>query len=105
MCLVNISQTAVSRILVAGCHLERMPAILVVGGLLNCFTEALHATAELENHLGMSEKTLAEFVIELASGKTSAKDFQKALTSNQAEMPESLVHTIWNVIQRLTQVW
>lgn len=60
--------------------------------------------AELENHLGISEKTLAEFIIELAKGKSSVKEFQQALISNHAEMPESLVQTIWNVIQRLTQV-
>lgn len=60
--------------------------------------------AELENHLGISEKTLAEFIIELASGKASQREFQKALIANHAEMPDSLVQTIWNVIQRLTQV-
>ncbi|DBA76854.1 TPA: hypothetical protein ACH3X2_008868 [Trebouxia sp. C0005] len=60
-------------------------------------------TTELENHLGISEKAMAEFIIELATGKSSIKEFQKALASNGAEMPESLVHTIWNVIQRLTQ--
>jgi len=64
----------------------------------------LHNNAELENHLGISEKAMAEFIIELATGKSSIKEFQKALASNGAEMPESLVHTIWNVIQRLTQV-
>jgi len=64
----------------------------------------LHNIAELENHLGISEKAMAEFIIELATGKSSIKEFQKALASNGAEMPESLVHTIWNVIQRLTQV-
>ena len=47
---------------------------------------------------------MAEFIIELATDKSSIKEFQKALASNGAEMPESLVHTIWNVIQRLTQV-
>ena len=60
--------------------------------------------AELENHLGISEKTLAEFIIELASGQSSQREFQKALIANHAEMPDSLVQTIWNVIQRLTQV-
>lgn len=63
-----------------------------------------YATAELESHLGISEKTLAEFIIELATGKKSIKEFKQALAQNGAEMPESLVQTIWNVIQRLTQV-
>ncbi|KAL3151919.1 hypothetical protein ABBQ32_001049 [Trebouxia sp. C0010 RCD-2024] len=60
-------------------------------------------TTELENHLGISEKTLAEFIIELAIGKASQREFQKALIANHAEMPDSLVQTIWNVIQRMTQ--
>ena len=64
----------------------------------------MSAPAELESHLGISEKTLAEFIIELASGKRSLKDFKQALASNGAEMPDSLVQTIWNVIQRLSQV-
>ena len=68
------------------------------------FDDAVDDSAELENHLGISEKTLAEFIINLASGTNSVKEFQKALVSNKAEMPESLVQTLWNVIQRLTQV-
>ena len=67
-------------------------------------SDTAYRCVELENHLGISEKTLAEFVIHLAEGKASMKEFQKALVINDAEMPESLVHTIWNVIQRLTQV-
>lgn len=31
--------------------------------------------AELENHLGISEKTLAEFILELSKDKTSVKQF------------------------------
>lgn len=59
--------------------------------------------AELESHLGISEKTLAEFIIELASGKKSVREFKQELAQNNAEWPDSLVQTIWNVIQRLTQ--
>lgn len=31
--------------------------------------------AELENNLGISEKTLAEFIVELSKDKTSVKQF------------------------------
>jgi hypothetical protein len=55
----------------------------------------------LENNLGISEKTLAEFIIELAKGNKNVKDFRKALDENGAEMPESLVETLWNIIERL----
>jgi hypothetical protein len=36
----------------------------------NCVT-----CAELENHLGIADKTLAEFVIELASGRKTSKEY------------------------------
>jgi len=35
--------------------------------------------AELENHLGISEKTLAEFIVELSKDKTSAKQFGQVI--------------------------
>ena len=75
-----------------------------VNGVLVVKQQQRCVTAELESHLGISEKTLAEFIIELAAGKKSIKEFKQALAQNGAEMPESLVQTIWNVIQRLTQV-
>ncbi|KAK9801965.1 hypothetical protein WJX73_002689 [Symbiochloris irregularis] len=58
-------------------------------------------TTELENNIGISEKTLAEFIIKLSEGKKSVKEFQKTLLQNGAEMPDSLVNTLWNIIQRL----
>eukprot|EP01036_Dinobryon_divergens_P045669 gene45669-61050_t len=38
--------------------------------------------AELDNHLGFSDKTLAEFIIHLASVHKDPKFFVKALTEN-----------------------
>ncbi|KAK9841672.1 hypothetical protein WJX74_009878 [Apatococcus lobatus] len=58
-------------------------------------------TTELEVHLGLSEKTLSEFIIDLSKGKRSVKEFQSSLNKNGAELPASLVETIWNIIQRL----
>lgn len=57
--------------------------------------------AELEVHLGLSEKTLSEFIIDLSKGKRNVKEFQSSLNKNGAELPASLVETIWNIIQRL----
>lgn len=57
--------------------------------------------AELENHLGIADKTLAEFIIDLSKGKESARDFKKQLDSNGADMPQSLVETLFNLIKRL----
>ena len=33
------------------------------------------ASAELENNIGISEKTLAEFIVKLSEGKRSVKEF------------------------------
>ena len=57
--------------------------------------------AELENNLGISEKTLSEFIIDLAKGKKGVKEFKAALDANDAEFPLSLVETLWGIIQRL----
>ena len=57
--------------------------------------------AEIEKHTGIAEKTLSEFVLALSKQSKSVKDFKKQLDTNGAEFPESLVHTLWNVIQAL----
>ncbi|KAK9837133.1 hypothetical protein WJX81_005309 [Elliptochloris bilobata] len=58
-------------------------------------------TTELENHLHISEKTLAEFIIELSKGRRSSREFAEVLKANGAELPSSLVDTLWTIIQRL----
>ncbi len=57
--------------------------------------------AELEVHLGLSEKTLSEFIIDLSKGTKHLKEFQAKLAKNGAELPAQLVETIWSIIQRL----
>eukprot|EP00951_Prasinocladus_malaysianus_P013102 scaffold98434_cov41-Prasinocladus_malaysianus.AAC.1 len=59
------------------------------------------ACIELENHLGIADKTLAEFIIDLSKGKESVKAFKKELDANGAEMPASFVETLFNIIRRL----
>ncbi|KAK9814683.1 hypothetical protein WJX72_009734 [[Myrmecia] bisecta] len=59
-------------------------------------------TTELETHLGLSEKDLAEFIIELAKGCKTARAFRKALDDNGAEQwPDTLSDTCWNIIQHM----
>ena len=36
--------------------------------------------AELENHLGIKEKVLAEFIIEISKGKKDSDEFKKVGT-------------------------
>lgn len=57
---------------------------------------------ELENNLGIADKTLSEFIIEISKGAGSAKAFRDALRKEGAELPNGLVETLWGVIQRMT---
>ena len=57
--------------------------------------------SELENHVGIGDKTLAEFIIDLAKKNPNLQSFQRALESNGAEFPDSFVSTLHALIQRL----
>lgn len=56
---------------------------------------------ELDNHLGMKDKELAEFIISLAEEASAVSDFKEALTSTGAEMGDQLIETLWNLIKKL----
>ncbi|XP_057293129.1 ATP-dependent RNA helicase DHX8-like isoform X3 [Hydractinia symbiolongicarpus] len=56
---------------------------------------------ELENHLGMNDKTLAEFVIMLAGKSKTVEKFQKLLDKNGAEFPDSLTTNIYRLIKTM----
>lgn len=55
--------------------------------------------SELDNHLGYSDKTLAEFIIHIAE-KTNflLKDFQKQLNENGAEFPSNYSENLLRII-------
>jgi len=55
-------------------------------------------TSELQNHLGISDKTLAEFVIAQHSKCPSLDDFKSQMTAMGAEFPQSLVESIDRLI-------
>eukprot|EP00698_Gefionella_okellyi_P007728 TRINITY_DN1885_c0_g2_i1.p1 TRINITY_DN1885_c0_g2~~TRINITY_DN1885_c0_g2_i1.p1 ORF type:complete len:967 (-),score=246.37 TRINITY_DN1885_c0_g2_i1:44-2944(-) len=57
---------------------------------------------ELENHLGLNDKTVAEFVIDLARKSPTAAAYTAALSSNGAEFPAALVNSIYSLVQRFT---
>lgn len=54
---------------------------------------------ELDNHLGMNDKDLAEFIIDLAETHTKLDDFKKALIENGAEFPDSFIANLLRIIQ------
>lgn len=56
---------------------------------------------EFENHLGLTDKVLAEFVIDLADKHSTVSSFNKALLENGAEFPESFVANLYNIIQKM----
>lgn len=56
---------------------------------------------ELENHVGVSDKTLAEFIISLAEENDGLPAFQRALEANGAEFPDSFTSTLHALILRL----
>lgn len=56
---------------------------------------------ELENHLGINDKTLAEFVIMLAGKSSGSEKFEKNLKKNGAEFPDSLVSNLFRLIKTM----
>lgn len=54
---------------------------------------------ELDNHLGMNDKDLAEFIIDLAETNTTFDTFKKALIENGAEFPDSFISNLLRIIQ------
>lgn len=55
-------------------------------------------TSELQNHLGISDKTLAEFVIAQHSKCPSLDEFKSQMATMGAEFPQSLVESIDRLI-------
>ncbi|KAM7370466.1 hypothetical protein PAMP_010013 [Pampus punctatissimus] len=56
---------------------------------------------ELENHLGISEKDLAEFVISLAEKHTTFEEFKAILTQNGADFTDTLIGNLLRLIQTM----
>ncbi|XP_019857665.1 PREDICTED: ATP-dependent RNA helicase DHX8-like [Amphimedon queenslandica] len=56
---------------------------------------------ELDNHLGLNDKDLAEFIINLADKHSTLPKFKKALLKNGAEFSESFVSNLLRIIQTM----
>nr|CAI5828306.1 unnamed protein product [Callosobruchus analis] len=56
---------------------------------------------ELENHLGMNDKDLAEFIIHLSEKNNTLVSFKKALLDNGAEFSDSFVSNLLRIIQHM----
>ncbi|KAK1331140.1 hypothetical protein QTO34_009089 [Cnephaeus nilssonii] len=56
---------------------------------------------ELDNHLGINDKDLAEFVISLAEKNTNFDTFKTSLVKNGAEFTDSLISNLLRLIQTM----
>ena len=56
-------------------------------------------TKELENHLGIADKTLSEFVINLADENDTPEKFQTALGAVGAEVDDAFAESLLALIQ------
>ncbi|XP_050344925.1 ATP-dependent RNA helicase DHX8 [Nymphalis io] len=59
---------------------------------------------ELDNHLGLNDKDLAEFIIDLADKNPYFDDFKKALIENGAEFSDSFMTNLLRIIQHMKPV-
>ncbi|ELK33610.1 ATP-dependent RNA helicase DHX8 [Myotis davidii] len=56
---------------------------------------------ELNNHMGINDKDLAEFVISLAEKNTTFDTFKTSLVKNGAEFTDSLISNLLRLIQTM----
>lgn len=56
---------------------------------------------ELDSYLGLSDKTLAEFIIHLADTHDNANSFRVALNENGADFPASLSDNLFRIIRAM----
>mmetsp|Transcript_17127 Transcript_17127/g.28162 ORF Transcript_17127/g.28162 Transcript_17127/m.28162 type:complete len:1215 (+) Transcript_17127:84-3728(+) len=68
---------------------------------LQYFSLVSKVCTELENHLNMSDKVLAEFIIDLGEHQESVEKFDAALRENGAEFPDYFVLNLYNLIQKM----
>ncbi|PGH02949.1 hypothetical protein AJ79_07486 [Helicocarpus griseus UAMH5409] len=68
---------------------------------LELFSLVSKVTTELQNHLGVNDKTLAEFVIDQHLKSGSFAEFKNALEAIGAEFPQSLIESIDRLVLTL----
>ncbi|XP_019874519.1 ATP-dependent RNA helicase DHX8 [Aethina tumida] len=56
---------------------------------------------ELENHLGMNDKDLAEYLIHLSEKHDTVESFKKVLIENGAEFSDSFITNLLRIIQHM----
>ncbi|ETV98701.1 ATP-dependent helicase HrpA [Aphanomyces invadans] len=59
--------------------------------------------SELESHLGMSDRTIAEFIINMARESADGKKFHATLKEQDAEVPEKFALHLYQVIHTMSK--
>jgi len=54
----------------------------------------------LEEHWGVSDKTLAEFVIELCKKSANTMEFKNNLSDNGADSDDAVVESVWKLVHK-----
>jgi ATP-dependent RNA helicase DHX8/PRP22 len=55
----------------------------------------------LDQQLGVKEKVLAEFILDLAKGSPNVDVFDKHLADKEADFPSSLVNSLYATITKM----
>jgi ATP-dependent RNA helicase DHX8/PRP22 len=55
----------------------------------------------LEQEIGLKDKTLAEFILNLAKSASTASDFERLLTENGADFTIDLMNSLYAMITRV----
>jgi ATP-dependent RNA helicase DHX8/PRP22 len=56
---------------------------------------------ELDNHLGVNDKDLAEFIIHMARSSDSYDAFRRKLAENDADLPDSFSSNLYRIVQKM----
>lgn len=56
---------------------------------------------ELDNHLGINDKDLAEFIIHMAQSSDTYDVFRKKLSENDADLPDSFSSNLYRIVQKM----
>jgi len=56
---------------------------------------------ELQNHVGINDKDLAEFITHLARKSKTPENFRSKLQKNGADFAEGFCHTLYEMILRM----
>ena len=80
-------------------HSKALPPVSTMADQLAKLGLISKVCTELEKHIGMSDKNLAEFVLHLAKeSKYDRNAFSKSLKANGANFPDALFETLYTII-------